>query len=140
MVQPITDSVLDPEISLDELIGIRAATRLGIQIATNIGNTGTREVQFFNSSIMDDGTYSLSVDIENTGERLLNFIPYIELYCEFGQHIGGVRYPRRILYPETSIRLVLPLMDASPGRYRAQLILDCGGNDLFGALYSLTLK
>ncbi len=44
------------------------------------------------------------------------------------------------IYPGTSIRIAFPLKDMVPGRYKIQVVADCGGNDLFGAVYSLELK
>jgi len=140
MVQAITDTIFDPEKDTDSL-GISTGVRYGVQIVTNIGETGEPDLLFSNPSMnQQESTYLLQVDTENTGERYISFIPYVDLYSDRGLYIGRFESRRRGLYPGTSVRIQIPFPDVLPGKYRAQVIADGGDNDLFGVIYALEFK
>jgi hypothetical protein len=140
MVQSITDSLLNPD-QEEGTVGITTGIRFGVQIVTNIGETGEPDLLFSNPSMnQQESTYLLQVDTENTGERYISFIPYVDLYSDRGLYIGRFESRRRGLYPGTSVRIQIPFPDVLPGKYRAQVIADGGDNDLFGVIYALEFK
>ncbi|MCF7929185.1 MAG: hypothetical protein K9L68_10335 [Spirochaetales bacterium] len=140
MVQSITQSILNPDLDEDS-VGVNAGVRFGVQIITNIGQSGTRSLDFTNTAIHKGEEYStLSVYIANTGERKLSAFPYIDVYHSTGNYAGRLESRRRGIFPGTSIRVRFPLEGLETGSYKAQVVADCGGNDLFGAVYSIKIK
>lgn len=141
MVQAITKSLLNPENQAEDTVGISAGLRFAVQVATHIGDTGKRSLRFFDTKVDKGELFStLRISLENNGERKLVAVPYADVYSAAGQAVGRIQGSARGLYPGTSIRMEFPLKDMVPGRYKIQVVADCGGNDLFGAVYSLELK
>lgn len=144
MVESITDSGLNPD--EEGLTKVTPSLRFGIQVVTAIGDSGDRDVSFFNPELhMRDSQKTFSVSIENTGERHLNLKSSINLYSDDGVFIGKFSGNKKICYPGTSVRLSVPLASVpmrtlEPGKYRIQFIADGGNDDLFGALYAITLN
>ncbi len=84
----------------------------------------------------------MQVDIENIGERLLKSFLWAELYDEEGSYVGrfeaGEFHIR--IYPGTSVRYRVDLSQVPKGAYRALVVADCGGEDIFGVTYTLELE
>ena len=140
MVQSITQSLLNPESKPDQ-VGVQAGMRFAVQVVTNIGETGIRKLRFYDTKLQKgDQSSSLQVSLENTGERELSATPHADLYNAEGTPVGQFKLPGVLLYPGTSVRLQFPLVGLAKGRYKAQVVADCGGSDLFGAMYSIDLK
>jgi hypothetical protein len=141
MVQSITQSQLNPDNQAENTVGVSAGMRYGIQIITNIGDTGKRSLRFFDTKVDKGELYStLRISLENIGERRLVAEPYADIYSATGKALERIQLSAWGIYPGTSIRIAIPLKDVVPGRYKIQVVADCGGNDLFGAVYSLELK
>jgi len=120
-------------------MGIRQTIRYGIQVATHIAQTGTKKVNFVETKLLpnENGKRMLQVDIENTGEIYVRPDVYVELFDEKGVSKGkfpGVRYR---LYPGTSVRQLIDINSVSPGTYKAIVVVDAGGEDVYGAEYTL---
>ena len=119
---------------------LKTVVRYGIQIVTHIGDTGEKNLRFFNiKSLTTDLTHSLQLDVEDTGERMFHVKMSVELYDEkgisFGKHEGKNSY----LFPKTSGRFLIDLGPIPQGTYKALVVADCGGDDLFGASYALKI-
>jgi len=128
-----------PRKDLKAQMGILQTIRYGIQIVTNISNTGSRLVQFLNTKLIvtKDGTKALQVDVENTGELGMRPEVSVELFDSTGISRGkfsGIKYR---IYPGTSVRQVIDLGNPPSGTYKALVVLDAGGDDVFGAQYTL---
>lgn len=122
-------------------MGIRQTIRYGIQIATHIAQTGTKKVDFLDAKLVtkEDGKKYLQVDVENVGEIGIRPEVYVELFDQTGASKGkfpGVRYR---IYPGTSVRQMIELMKIESGTYKAVVVVDAGGDDVFGAEYTLTI-
>jgi hypothetical protein len=120
-------------------MGIRQTIRYGIQIATHIAQTGTKKINFVDTKLLpnDKGKRFLQVDIENTGDLWIRPEVYVELFSDKGESKGkfpGVRYR---LYPGTSVRQMIDLTSVAPGTYKALVVVDAGGEDVYGAEYTL---
>ncbi|MBA7641411.1 hypothetical protein ES703_49089 [subsurface metagenome] len=124
-------------------LGIRQVIRYGIQITTHIGDTGVGRLEFLKTRLLREGERRiLQVDIENIGERLLKSFLWAELYDEEGSYVGrfeGGEFHIRI-YPGTSVRYRVDLSQVPKGAYRALVVADCGGEDIFGVTYTLELE
>lgn len=122
-------------------MGIMQAIRYGIQIATHIAGTGSRTVEFENPRILarDKGGRVFQIDIKNTGDLGMRPEVYVELFNEQGVSLGkfsGVRYR---IYPGTSVRQTIDMSQVPKGTYKALVVVDAGGDDVFGAQYTLQM-
>ncbi|MBI4429913.1 MAG: hypothetical protein HY562_12440 [Ignavibacteriales bacterium] len=121
-------------------MGIMQTIRYGVQIATHIVGTGVRKLNFIDAPKIvtsADGKRKLQIDIENVGEIGMRPEVYVELFDEKGVSKGkfhGVQYR---IYPGTSVRQSIDFTSVSSGTYKALVVLDAGGDDVFGAQYTL---
>jgi hypothetical protein len=120
-------------------MGIMQTIRYGIQIATSIEKTGTKKIKFINHNVVrkEDGRRILQIDIENTGEIAMRPDVYVELFNEQGTSLGkfpGVKYR---IYPGSSVRQSIDVSSIAKGTYKALIVIDSGGDDVFGAQYKL---
>jgi hypothetical protein len=120
-------------------MGIMQTIRYGIQIATTIEKTGTKKIQIVGHNVIkkDDGKRILQVDVENIGEIAIRPDVYVELFNGQGVSVGkfpGVKYR---IYPGTSVRQSIDISSVAQGSYKALIVIDAGGDDVFGAQYQL---
>jgi len=120
-------------------MGIMQMIRYGIQIASHIANTGTCKIEFKNPKLVanDKGGSVFQIDIENIGDLGIRPDVYLELFDEKGVSQGkfpGIRYR---IYPGTSVRESIDVSAAPKGKYKALVVVDAGGDDIFGAQYDL---
>jgi len=119
---------------------IRQRFEYGIQIVTDIGDTGVRNIGIIGSKLVEtDEGYSLQVDIENTGEWWVRPEAWAELYDENGAVVGRFESPRKRIYPGCSVRHQFPLAGIQSGKYKALVIFDNGDEYVWGAQYDLEL-
>jgi len=122
-------------------VGIRQVFRYGVQIATTVGATGSRQIRFTQVRLAaDKEKRSLVVDLENTGERWLRAALWVELYDTEGRYVGRFEGGTHRLYPGTTARFPADLVGVRDATYKALIVADCGGDDVFGADVSLVLK
>ncbi len=122
-------------------VGVTQVFRYGIQIVTHLRETGTRALSFAGTRLLKtDGGLELAIDAENTGERWLIAECWLELYAENGEHVGRYGGTALRIYPGTSVRFLVDVGDLGSGTYRALVVLDCGGDDVFGATYDLAIE
>jgi len=111
-------------------IGIRTVVRYGIQMITNIGDTGSRKLNFVKTKLKKR---VLQIDIENTGERALRPFVYAKLYDENGHYVGKYEGGTSGIYPGCSVRYKIDLSKIPEGKYKTLIVADCGGDHIFGA-------
>ena len=130
-----------PRDSSKTQMGIQQTIRYGIQLATHIAQTGDKKVNFLNAQLVtkEDGGKFLQVDIENTGDLGIRPEVYVELFDASGASVGKYEGNRYRLYPGTSVRQMINLSKAPPGEFRALVVVDAGGDDVFGAQYTIKL-
>ena len=119
-------------------MGIMQTIRYGIQIATTIANTGTKKIEFMGVAIdTTGGKRSLRIDIKNTGEIGMRPDVTLQLFDLQGAPLGkfaGVKYR---IYPGTSVRQLIDVGKITKGTYKALVVVDAGGEDVYGAQYTL---
>ncbi|TET45572.1 hypothetical protein E3J62_07375 [candidate division TA06 bacterium] len=122
-------------------VGIRMVLRYGIQMITNIGDTGVRKLKFLKTKVVSEHRKKfLQVDIENVGERWLRALLWVELYDIRGSYVGRFEGGKLRVYPGTSVRYEVDLSHVPKGKYDALIVADCGGEDLFGVTYTLEFR
>ena len=121
-------------------MGIVTRLRYAVQIVTHIGTTGSRKVQFASPKTIStaDGK-QLRFDLVNTGERAYAPRISLELYTEAGEQVAIRAASRELTYPGTSLRQSFDLGRLAEGRYRALVVVDTGGDDVFGAQFTIAL-
>ena len=108
--------------------------RYAVQVITHIGTTGTGELVFIEPKVLKkNGDALFSVDIKNTGERLLRPQLSLELYNQQGVALSKLEGSKLRLYPNTSGRFNIDLKGVPSGKYTGLVVADAGGDDLFGA-------
>mgnify|MGYP006292234445 CR=1 FL=1 len=122
-------------------VRINTAIRYAVQVITNIGSTGSSDMDFLGIDLTSENDQDvLHVVAENTGERILKPIMNLELFDEEGNSTGMIRAERRKMFPGTSVRATLVLEGIKPGNYNGVLVADCGEDRLFGTRLSLEIE
>lgn len=121
-------------------VTINTAIRYAVQIITNIGETGTSDLEFIGMELDEqEDSALLYVALENTGERMLRPGLALELFDEEGNSVGIVRAARRKTYPGTSVLISLELKGIKPGNYTGVLVADCDDDHVFGTNVSFEI-
>ena len=120
-------------------VGIGSVTRYAVQVATHIGATGTRKVNFANSRFLTnpDSTQSFELEVQNVGERAYRPALWIEVYDGEGAMKANARQERGLLYPGRSLKQTYALGKLAPGTYRAIVFADSGDDAVFAAQFTL---
>ncbi len=121
-------------------IAIRQVFRYGVQIVTDFSDGAKTEIEFSNRKIenTEEGRF-FTVDLHNSGILWLNGDIYMEVYSSGGEYISTLDGGKFRTYPGTSVRKSFSLEELPSGTYKALLIADAGGNDLFGGNYNLVI-
>jgi hypothetical protein len=143
MIEPVPE--MGPQSIEDEAgkvkMGIQTRIRYGIQIITNIGDTGTRKIEFQNKKLFSqDGKTILQMDIANVGQRWLSPKVWAELYNQEGKNLGRFESDKKRIYPGCSVRHKIELTDIPPGKYQTLIVADNGDDCVFGAKYDFEIK
>ncbi len=120
-------------------IAIGSIMRYSIQLATHIGATGSRKIQFAKQEIItgSKGSPSLEFEVANIGERGYRPLLWMELYDEKGELRGKSQQQRGLIYPGTSVKQSFSLGNPAPGNYKAIVFADTGDDAIFAAQYKL---
>ena len=122
-------------------VGITQIMRYGIQMVTQISNSGERKLNFLETKLLkEDKKRILQIDMENTGQWWLRPSVWVELYGQDGRYIGRFDGGRKRIYPGTSVRDKVDLSNVPEGKYKALVVADSGGDYIFGANYTLKFE
>jgi len=132
------------EVSAEEeeiKIGIRTVIRYGIQIVTNIGDSGERKLKILDRQLSREGEdYILILDLQNTGEHWLRPEVRAEIYNEEGRLFVKKEGGKYRIYPDTSVRATLNLGALPNGKYKVLVVIDNGDQYIWGAQYGLNIQ
>ncbi len=121
-------------------MGIMQTIRYGIQIATTIANTGEKKIEFLAVALdTTGGKRSLRVDIKNTGDVGMRPDVTLQLFDQQGEQVGKFSGAKYRIYPGTSVRQLIDVGTVPHGTYKALVVVDGGGDDVFGGQYTLKL-
>jgi len=121
-------------------VKINTAIRYAVQIITNIGETGKKDLQFLGLELENNGENNvLKVAVENTGEYILKPEISLEVFDESGNSKGIFKAERRKTLPGTSIKTSLVLEGLKTGSYSAILVADCDEDHIYGTNISLEI-
>lgn len=121
-------------------VKINTAIRYAVQIVTNIGETGNKDLQFMGLELQKEGDKNLlNVAVENTGECILKPEMSLEIFDADGNSLGVFKADRRRTFPGTSIKSSIVLEGVKPGTYTAILVADCDEDHIYGTNISLEI-
>ncbi len=138
----LVEGIVPPDPNMIERgLQVNTVMRYAVQVVTNLGETGSKELQFTNYDVekKEDAT-SLLIEVENTGERLLIPELQVELYDASGSKIGIYNGGKKKLYPNTSQKFAIPIQDIPEGTYQALVLADSPDADIFGANLTVELE
>lgn len=120
---------------------VNAVVRYAIQVATTVGPASPAELDFVNPKLVQDssGASSVSVEISNTGTRVLQARYYLDLFTAQGTPLGRIEGGHLRTYPGTSLAQSFDLGELEAGSYLAIVVADAGEGDVFGAQYTLNV-
>lgn len=134
---PESSQAADGQIGL----GVRQVFRYGIQVISSIEKTGSPKIRFASSRLVKDGTsQELVLDLENTGTRWIRAAVTAELYDASGAFVGKFAADPLRLYPLTSGRFRIDLSSVPNKTYKAFILVDGGGSEMFGANITLVIE
>ncbi len=140
MIEEITESSAESS-QRKQSVGINAVMRYGVQIITEIGETGTSSLQFLDRQfiISEDGTKTFQLDLGNNGEKW--YIPelWIEVYDSSGNSVERFEGAKRRIFPGCSVRHLIDITSLPEGKYKFLVIVDTGDENVYGAQYDLEL-
>jgi hypothetical protein len=137
MIEPVVK--VDPK-AFKGQFGIFTVLRYGIQMITNLNDTGTRNFKFSNIKLeKDSADYQIRFDAENNGQRWLKANLWVELWDKDGKQVGKFEGKELHPLPGNSSRQGIRISKIMPGAYKALLVADCGGEDVFGMNLNLEI-
>jgi len=141
MVEPVAPALLPDPDKTKPQVALRTILRYGIQMVTNIQDTGARELRFADKRlVVEEAARFLQIDVENTGQCWLSPLLWAELYDKAGASVGRFEARRQRLYPGCSGRFRIDLSRVPAGTYSAVVVADNGDEYVFGARYALDIK
>lgn len=121
---------------IDRGVSLGTRLRYGVQVATHIGDSGSRELEYSEQSVRtEEGERRFALTVRNTGTRAVRPEMGIELYDGAGQRLDSRIEQRGLLYPGTSLRQSFPLGDLESGSYQAMILADPGRGEVFAGQY-----
>lgn len=131
-----SDTTPDGTPTAERSLTVRSVVRHAIQLAVDLGG-GHKNMSIVERSIRRDADgQALVLDIENTGETWVKPLVWVEVFGADGVKVARKEQQRGVLYPTCSLRQVFAL-DVGPGSYDALVIIDGGGDDVWGAQYEI---
>jgi hypothetical protein len=109
---------------------------------THIKGTGTKKIEFIGTRLLkvENKQQILELDVENTGDLMVRATLWVELYGFDGQYVGKFEAGSLRIYPGTSVRFKVDLTSVPKNNYKTLVVVDCGGESIFGANINLVLK
>jgi hypothetical protein len=122
-------------------LGVQTVLRYGIRMITHINDSGTVSPEVISANLMhEEDKLFLVLDIKNAGSRLLRINTWAELHNSLGEFSGKFEGDHLAIFPASSIRFKVDLTGIPPETYKALLVLDCGGDNVFGINYDLVIE
>lgn len=141
MVEP-TESPPDPASGEDPSVGLRTTIRFGIQVATHVGELAEHRLGIRNPKLALADAEAPSLEFELVNEGDVGFRPNVavEIYDSAGTLRATLEAQRGLIYPGTSALQNFDLAELTSGTYEAIVVVDTGGQEIFGAQFTLTIE
>ncbi|MCH9630108.1 MAG: hypothetical protein S4CHLAM37_01010 [Chlamydiia bacterium] len=121
-------------------VQLQTIMRYGIQVISNIKNTGVYDFKIENKDvILQEDQRLLKFDVYNTGTLSISPDYWVEVFSTEGKTKGVFRGSRTRVYPYTSSRFLIDVTDLKPGDYNSLIIFDDKNSDYYGTRYDFSL-
>jgi hypothetical protein len=143
MIEPIGEGSPESSTVKPDQIGltIYQVIRYSMLIVAQVGRTGEVKAQFTDMQLTMDGDGRVLVtDVVNTGDQWYIGHLWVELYDINGKLVGKFDGEERRLFPGSGARFPAPLTGVQDANYQALVVLDCGGDNVFGANVSIRVS
>ncbi|MDN3504641.1 MAG: hypothetical protein P0S95_03595 [Rhabdochlamydiaceae bacterium] len=127
LIEPQKELSKEPED--DNTLSINTVIRYGIQMVTNVKNSGEESIEIL-SNRTDKTNYI--VDVKNNGSLFLRPKMVIELFSQNGEQVAKVEGGQFRIFPDTSVRYSAPLEALPKGHYKSLVLFDYGEDSMFG--------
>ena len=133
------DTTADP--ARAKQFGLRSAVRSAIQIVTHVPGTGQAKFTFDSLGVTRDaqGHRQLQLDVVQAGTRAQRPLVSVEVYSSDGRLVARREQQRGLLLPGFSVRQTFDIGALPAGTYRALVVADAGGDEMFGSQFTLHL-
>lgn len=139
LIEPV-DTVVFEKRDYEQL-DVQTIVRYGFQVITHIQNSGSYDLKVIKKDLVrNDGKTTLTVDVENTGTRMLSPALHMEVFNALGKCEKKYELCKRRIYPACSARYSVDLCEIPPGKYPTLIIFDQGDKTLFGTQYTLEIS
>lgn len=140
MVEPLAPSE-SAATAEKNTVQLAQVIRYAVQIVTEVG-TGAEPALTFSRPAADvlKERKIFSLDVGNNGERWIRSRFWLELHAIDGRPVAKIDGERHRIYPGTSIRARFDITAVPPGRYRALLVADGAGDDLYGTELQIDVR
>lgn len=120
-------------------MAIRSKIRYGVQVATHVGAASPIRIAFdsVKASTEANSERILSFDFVNAATRAAQLLMTVELFSADGKPVRKLEQQRGLLYPGHSARQRFVFGKLPAGTYTAIVTADAGGDEMFGAQYTL---
>jgi len=142
MVEPMAPPAVLPSQEKKKIsVGLQTVIRYAIQIVTDFGTSGEWQLRFRDKRlVMSEGKKLFEIDIENTGERWLSPVVWVDLYNAEGAKVKRIESSQKRIYPGCSVRHRMDLSEVPAGTYNALAIADNRDDHVFGGQYEIVIK
>jgi hypothetical protein len=119
-------------------VGMGTVIRYAVQVATHIGETGSRGVKFTKAGVVRaDTSAAIELDVDDVGERAYRPVMRVELYDAAGTLRAQARQARGLLYPGSSLRQHFDFGKLPAGTYKAVIFADTGEDTVYASQYTI---
>jgi P pilus assembly chaperone PapD len=116
-----------------------AASRYGVQIITQLADTGRIGIEFTSATIESrNSKRMLTIDIENRGSRVARPEMWLEVFTDSGHKAGRFLTDKGTILPGCGVRREIDITSLAKGSYNSLFIADCG-KDVYGLEIKLVL-
>ena len=139
-------------------LGLEIINRHALNVITTVGD-GYAELDFSNPRLFNNdlGQAIFSVDTENIGNRIAPASVYLDVYSMQGEVLGRIDAGRYFMRPGNPVNFTFDFSTVNnlieetnavgtevialdPGTYTTLMIVDAGGEDLFGSRFTIELE
>jgi len=119
-------------------VGLGTVVRYAVQVATHIGQSGSRTVKFTKAGVVPgDTSAAIELDVNDTGERAYRPVLRVELYDASGVLRAQGKQSRGLLYPGSSLRQHFDFGKLPAGTYKAVIFADTGEDTVYASQYTV---
>ena len=145
IVEPVSpsssESVLSKPADKKVHMNIQQVSRHAVQIVTQMGETGSINLQLKNPALKKQGGKRFfSLDAYNNGTRWIKPNVWLDIYNQQGSYIGKFKGDGARVYPNTSATFSVDISSLKTGKYKGLFVVDDERSEVLGTDVNITIK